>query len=76
MLSVMVSVAVAGPLPEGVKVTEMEQLLPAARLARQVKVSANSDAFDPLMLILLMVSVAVPVFESVTVCGALVDPKT
>ena len=76
VLSVMVSVAAAGPVAEGVKVTEMVQLLLAARLARHVKVSANSDAFGPLMLILLMVNVAVPVFESVTVWGALVDPKT
>jgi hypothetical protein len=74
----MVSVAVAGKKvpPEGVKVTEMVQLLPAARVARHVKVWANCDAFGPPILILLMLSVAAPVFESVTVCGALVDPKT
>src|SRR5579863_4348035 len=39
VLSVMVSVAAADPAAEAVKATEMAQLLPAARLARQVDVS-------------------------------------
>ena len=75
VLSVMVRVAAAEPVVEGVKVTEMVQLLLAAKLARQVNMSANSEALVPLMPILLMVRGAVPVFESVTVCGALLDPK-
>ena len=72
----MVSVAVADAVVEAVKVTLMLQLLPAPRVARQVVVSANSEAFGPLMPKPLMVNVAMPVFESVTVCAALVVPNT
>ena len=70
LLSVMLSVPVSGPVEAGVKVTLMAQLLPAARLEPQVLVSAKL----PLAVIELMVSAAVPVFERVTVCAALVVP--
>jgi hypothetical protein len=47
----------------GLKVTVMVQLAPAARLGAQVLVSVKS----PLVLMLVMLRVAVPVFLSVTV---------
>ena len=51
------------PLAVGLKVTLMLQELPAARTVPQVCVWEKS----PLMVMLLMVSVAVPVFLRVTV---------
>ena len=49
----------------GVKVMEMEQLAPAASELPQVFVCAKSEGFVPPTLMLLMVSVASPVFLSV-----------
>ena len=59
----------------GVKVTEMVQLDPAASDAPQVFIEiAKSLGFAPVIAMLLMVSAALPVFISVAVCAALVDP--
>ena len=71
-LSVMVSVALRAPFFVGLNVTLIVHLAPAARFAPQVVVRAKSPAFVPPMAILLMVNGAVPVLDSVTVCGALV----
>lgn len=67
-LSVMVVVAVNVVTLVGVKVTEMLQDAPAARLPPHVVVSANA----PVVTMLVMVSDALPVFVIVTVCGTLV----
>jgi hypothetical protein len=56
----------------GVKVTLIVQLAPTATLVPQLLVWAKFEAFVELIEILLMVSGAVPIFDSVTVCGALV----
>jgi hypothetical protein len=61
-LSVMVRVPVLVPAVVGLKVTLMAQLAPAATLEPQVLVSEKS----PLVLMLLMLSVALPMFLSVT----------
>ena len=58
----------------GVKVTEMEQLAPAASVAPQVLVWANSDGFVPVTVIPLMFSTALPVFLSVATCAVAVVP--
>ena len=58
----------------GVKLIEIEQLAPAASELPQVFVCAKSEGFAPPTLTLLIVSVALPVFLSVAVCGALVVP--
>ena len=60
----------------GVNVTEMVQLNPASSDSPQVLVSAKSDGLPPTMVMPLMFSVALPVFESVAVCAALVVPET
>jgi hypothetical protein len=61
-LSVMVRVPVLVPAVVGLKVTLMVQLAPAATLEPQVLVWEKS----PLVLMLLMLRVALPVFLSVT----------
>jgi hypothetical protein len=61
-LSVMVRVPVLVPAVVGLKVTLMAQLAPAATLEPQVLVWEKS----PLILMLLMLRVALPVFVSVT----------
>ena len=58
----------------GVKVIEITQVAPAARLAPQVLVWVNCAAFAPVMLMPVMLSTAVPGLDSVTVCAALVVP--
>jgi hypothetical protein len=50
-----------------VKVTEIVQLAPAARLFPQVLVWRNSDAFVPVAPILAIVKAALPALESVMV---------
>src|SRR5260370_741630 len=69
-LSVMFRVPVRVPEAVGVKVTLMLQLAPAATELPQVLVSAKS----PLAEMLVRLSEALPVFESVTDCAALVVP--
>src|SRR5258708_5462674 len=62
----------------GVKVTEMVQLAPAASVVEpdgQVVVCAKSAAFVPPTLMLEIESAEVPLFVSVTVWAALVEPR-
>jgi hypothetical protein len=56
----------------GVKVTLMVQLAPAATLAPQVLVCANSPGLAPVLVMPLMDSVELPVFDRVTFWPALV----
>ena len=71
-LSETVREAVLAPTAEGEKVTEMEQLAPAATEDPQVLVWAKSV---PAMEMLEMVRAAVPVLERVMDCAALVVPR-
>jgi hypothetical protein len=57
---------------DGVNVTLIGQVLPAARDDPQVLVCEKSPEFPPAMLMPVIVSDAVPVFERVTVCAELV----
>src|SRR2546425_12605389 len=59
----------------GVKFTAMVQLALALRLDPQVLVWAKSRLLVPVMVMLVMVSVAVPGLVRVTACGALVVPS-
>ena len=61
--------ALAVPIAVGLKVTAMEQLEPAASFA-QLSVSREDAGLAPPMPMLVMVIEAVPVFLTVTVCGA------
>src|SRR5580658_7852574 len=70
-LSVMVTEGVAVPLANGVNVTVTVQLAPTARLVPHVFVTPNHVASVPVIVIEVKVSVAVPVFVIVEVCGAL-----
>ena len=70
-LSAMESAAVRKPDAEGVNVTLMLQLAPAARLVPQVVVRAKFAALVPVIVMLVMVMLAVPVFVSVTRLGLL-----
>ena len=70
VLSVTVSVPVTAPSATGVNETEMEQLAPGAREMPQPLDWENA----PVTEMPAMATVPVPVFLSVTVCGALVDP--
>jgi hypothetical protein len=69
-LSVTVNIPVRVPAADGVKVTEIVQLAPAARLVPQVWVWAKS----PEAAIETIVRAAVPEFVRVNVCPALVVP--
>jgi hypothetical protein len=72
-LSVTVSVALKLAAEAGVKVTEMVQLDPAARVAPQVvELSAKSAGFVPVMETPEMLSVAVPELASVAIRGVAV----
>jgi hypothetical protein len=59
---------------EGVNVIETVQFEAAARVSPQVFVSAKSDGLLPAMVMLLIFNVALPVFDNVAVCAALVVP--
>src|SRR5690348_5557212 len=52
----------------------MVQLVPAARLVPQLLVCVKLEAFPPVTAKLVMLSAALPGFERVTVCAALVVP--
>jgi len=69
-LSVIVTAPVRVPIAVGVKVTVIVQFAPGATEAPQVVVFAKS----PVAVILVMSSVPLPVFVSVTDCAALVVP--
>jgi hypothetical protein len=74
-LSLMETLALRLPVAEGVKVTLMVQLLPAASvlgLLGQVLVWAKSPALVPVRVMLVMVRAAVPLLVRVTVLAALV----
>jgi hypothetical protein len=76
-LSATFSVAVRLPALAGLKSTEIVQLALAASVAPHVvAVSANELAFVPVMEIppVVIVTVDVPVFVSVAICAAVVDP--
>jgi hypothetical protein len=73
-LSVMFMVAERFPLAVGVKVTLKVQLAPTATVVPQSLVCAKSLGFGPAMAILVMTNVDWPVFVSVVVCAALVEP--
>ena len=68
------TVAVLVPVALGLKLTEMLHDPPTASEVPQVFVRGKSVALVPVIVIEVMVSVAVPGLESVTVCVALVDP--
>ena len=75
--SAILTLALRAPFAEGVKVTLRMQFAPAASvfgLMGQVFVWAKSPALVPLTETLVMVSAAVPLLVSVTVCAALVVP--
>jgi hypothetical protein len=75
VLSVIVMLAARFPVAVGVKVTLIVHFVPTARFelfAGQVLVCAKSPLLVPLKAMLEIVTAAVPVFVSVTPCGALV----
>ena len=74
-MSAIVSVPVLAPVAVGLKVTLIAQFAPAATEVPQVLVWAKSPLFDPVMVMLVMFSVPLPVFESVTFCAVLVEPR-
>lgn len=69
-MSVTVMLPLRAPSIVGVNVTVIMQLAPASTVLPQVFVSVKS----PLAMMLEIVSVPFPVFESVAVCGALFFP--
>jgi hypothetical protein len=71
-LSVMLTAAVRLPVAEGVKVTLIVQLAPAATELPQVLVWAKSLALAPVTARLVMFSVALPVLLTVTLRAVLV----
>ena len=73
-LSATLTFAVSDPADPGVNVTEMVQLEPAATDAPQLLVCAKLLAFVPVIVILVIVSAAVPVLDSVNGFAALVVP--
>ena len=62
------------PVAEGLKVTAMLQCAPAATELPQVLVCVKSFALEPVTLMPEIVSAALPVLVSVTLCAALVVP--
>ncbi len=72
-LSATLNVAVAAPVAVGVKVTVIVQVLPTARVVPHAEVCANDDAPTPVMLTTMLLTVAVLLFFSVTVCAVLVE---
>ena len=77
LLSLIARVAVRLNGAVGVKVTLMTQLALVARVAGlmgQLLVGAKSPLLVPVVVMLLIVSGALPVFESVTACGVLGVP--
>ena len=74
-LSVMVTEAVRLPLAEGMNVTLIVQLAPAATLAPQLLVCAKSLELAPVSAMLVMFSVVPPLFVSVAAWALLVVPR-
>jgi hypothetical protein len=75
-LSAITRAAAKLPALEDEKVTDRLQLAPAARLVPQVFVCAKADGLVPARAIEVIVSAAVPVFCSCTICAALGVPAT
>jgi hypothetical protein len=73
-LSATLNVAVTMPVAVGVNVTLIGQLAPTASVAPHVFVWANDEADVPVMLTTMLLTVALLLFFSVTVCAALVVP--
>ena len=76
-LSVKVKVALRAPRAPAVKVTLIVHELPAANVLvplGQVLVCAKSEAFVPLMAMLLMLKAEEPLLDKVTACAVLVAP--
>jgi len=73
-LSVTVSEAARAAAAGGTKVTAMVQLAPALRLLPQVVVLPNAPGLAPVSAMLVMLRVALPGFDNVTVCAELVVP--
>lgn len=73
-LSAMLRFADSAACVEGVNVTPIVQFPPAATDAPHVFVWLKSPAFVPVVDMLVIVSVAVPLFVSVTVCTGLAVP--
>ena len=63
--------ALRGPVPDGVKVTLIEQLEPAPSVEPHVAVFEKSDAFAPVIAICQMCMVVLLELFSITGCGAL-----
>src|SRR5581483_2246946 len=73
-LSVIDTMAVRVPAADGLNVTDIEQLLPAATDVPHVLVCAKSLAFIPVTAMLVRERVAVPVLVRVMLCAVLVVP--
>jgi hypothetical protein len=73
-LSVMATEALREPTAVGVNVTLIQQLAPVATVLAQLVVWAKSPGAVPPMAMFEMLSKALPMFESVTLCAALVVP--
>lgn len=73
-LSTILTVAVRAPTADGVNFTLILQLAPAAKLAPQVVVRTKLVLCVPVIVILVIVSVAVPLLVNVTTFAALVVP--
>jgi hypothetical protein len=71
-LSEMLSAAVRIPRPEGVNITAITQLAPAATELPHVLVCAKSLALVPVNAMLAMIKAALPVLLRVRVCAVLV----
>jgi hypothetical protein len=69
------SEAARAPVAAGVKVTLRVQLDPAATLVPQVFVWLKSPLFVPVIVMLVMLSDAVPVLDKVTTWAVLVVPS-
>ncbi len=68
------SEAASVPTVEGLKVTETVQLAPEAMVVPQLLEDRKSDAFAPLITMLVKVKYDVPLFKSVIVKALLVVP--
>jgi hypothetical protein len=78
-LSLSCTLALRTPVADGVNVTEIVQLEPAASVedpVGQLSVSVKSPELVPLTAMLLIESAALPEFVSVTDCAELVVPTS
>ena len=73
-MSAILSDAVRDPTAVGLNVTVIVQFPPPATLDPQLLVSAKSPGSAPMIVMLVMLSGALPELLNVTFCGALVVP--